>query len=263
MKHEDTEAKGAGNITRLNVPFEIKSIDDSTDDGFFRFEGLASTFGNIDKVNDVVLPGAFTESLKKTTPVILWQHKMVEPIGMPEEIKEVPEGLFIRGRLPKDDSLVSGRVIPQIKVGSISTMSIGFRTRKSNTDQVTGIRELIELDLAEVSLVTIEANEMAKITGFKSEEQDLENNTPLIIDVDGVKEIKTKRDFEKTLRDSGVFSKKAATLLATFFQGEPEEENAGNQETMDSLKSLSEQLESTSISNTLNSMMKKLETTHV
>ena len=43
--------------------FELKQFDE--DDKFFRFEGFASTFGNTDLVDDIVVRGAFTESLKK------------------------------------------------------------------------------------------------------------------------------------------------------------------------------------------------------
>ena len=129
LKKKDDE------FVTAQVKFEVKQVldNDNDDDGFFRFEGMASTFGNLDLVDDIIEPGAFTESLKEILPVILWQHRSSEPIGMPEEIRETDEGLFIRARLPKDDTMVSGRVIPQVKVGSIRTMSIGFRIRESST----------------------------------------------------------------------------------------------------------------------------------
>ena len=156
------------NLEYIQVEFEVKQILDE-DDGFFRFEGLASTFGNIDLVDDVVVKGAFAESLKKRTPIILWQHFSDEPIGMPEEIMENEDGLFIRARLPKEDTLVKGRVIPQIKVGSIRTMSIGFRIPPGGAEvDADGIRRLKQIELLEVSLVTFPANPQARVTGFKS-----------------------------------------------------------------------------------------------
>lgn len=159
------KSSGQG-IEHIDVSFEVKQIDDS-DDEFFRFEGLASTFGNVDLVNDIVLRGAFKDSLVEKTPVILWQHKSDSPLGMPEEIRETEQGLFLKAKLPKADTFVAGRVIPQIKVGSISTMSIGFRIveREFNDE---GIRLLKKVDLLEVSLVTFPANELAKVTGFKA-----------------------------------------------------------------------------------------------
>ena len=175
-KHRPLEVKKvADNKTTIEVPFEVKQIIDD-DDEFFYFEGLASTFGNVDLVSDVMEPGSFRESLTVKTPIVLWQHMSSEPIGMPEEIREVPEGLFIKAKLPKSDSLVNGRVIPQIKVGSVRKMSIGFRTISAEPDmEDPRVRRIKKVDLVEVSLVTFPANPEASVTGFKNlegEEQD-------------------------------------------------------------------------------------------
>ena len=79
-------------MERLTLSFEIKQF--SENDDLFRFEGFASTFGNLDLDDDVILPGAFRESLKKRSPILLWQHQVGEPIGMPEEIFEYEKGLI-------------------------------------------------------------------------------------------------------------------------------------------------------------------------
>lgn len=218
------------NLEYINVPLEIKEIPDK-DDNIFRFEGHASTFGNIDLVDDIVEPGAFRESLAKFMPVILWQHDRWEPIGMPEEIREDEKGLFMVGALPKEDTFVSGRVMPQMKIGSIKSMSIGFRPKKSDMDETTGIRRLIEIELREVSLVTFPANPMAMISGFKSMGLSPEDRkeflveltkaiggSPKVYGADDVKEL-TVRNFENILRESGLFSKDAAVMLANNFKG--------------------------------------------
>ncbi len=154
-------------LNHLEVAFEVKSFgEDEENKDFFVFEGLASTFGNIDLVDDVVRQGAFQKSIQERMPIILWQHRTSEPIGMPVEIKEVPEGLFVRVRLPKADTLVSGRVIPQMQVGSIRKMSIGFNIVDSEMDGK--LRILKEIDLHEISLVTFPANPAADVTGFKA-----------------------------------------------------------------------------------------------
>lgn len=229
----------------ITVPFEMKQLDgEATDPDFFKFEGLASTFGNIDLVDDIVQAGAFLESLQKQTPVILWQHDRYEPIGMPEEVRENEQGLFLKGKLPRKDTFVSGRVIPQMEVGSIKSMSIGFRVREQNIDMDTGIRTIIKADLMEVSLVTFPANPLAAVSGFKSMVESIKglelsgeekkeflseivkslggNHKPYT--VEGVKDL-TLREFEKVLRESGLFSKEAATVLASksSLQGEPDE----------------------------------------
>lgn len=262
MKHKK---KAQDQKESLNVKFEIKQIHEDEDDEFFRFEGLASTFGNIDLVDDIMEPGSFKESLVNTLPIILWQHRSSEPIGMPEEIRETPEGLFVKVRLPKEDSLVRERVIPQIKIGSIRTMSIGFRVRESSFDEVTDIRRIQKVDLLEISLVTFPANPQARVTGFKSvapflqelsltddqSEKILEYFNSKQISVDDLKfldreKIQERRDFESNLRESGLFSKQAAIKLASYFnwsesRSEEEESNAVIKELQSLSKKFSDQ----------------------
>ncbi|MGJ0580928.1 HK97 family phage prohead protease, partial [Xenorhabdus bovienii] len=45
---------------RLDVPLKIKSVSDSGE-----FEGYGSVFGVKDSYDDIVLPGAFENSLKQ------------------------------------------------------------------------------------------------------------------------------------------------------------------------------------------------------
>tara|TARA_R110000772_G_C13310322_1_gene440412 strand:- start:18263 stop:19060 length:798 start_codon:yes stop_codon:yes gene_type:complete len=153
----------------LECDFKIKAIEEE-DEGFFIFEGFASTFGNVDSDGDIIHKGAFLESLKKRMPVVLWQHNRQEPIGMPVTLEETDEGLFIRARLPKADTFVSGRVIPQMKVGSITKMSIGFFILEANEEKIDDrwILNITKVDLLEFSLVTFPANDQADVTAFKS-----------------------------------------------------------------------------------------------
>lgn len=198
-------------LDRIEVPFEIKATNNDDKD-FFTFEGLASTFGNVDQGGDVVVSGAFNKSLVKRAPVILWQHNSSEPIGMPVEVKEVQEGLYLKARLPKDDTLVKGRVIPQMKVGSIRKMSIGFNTIESDRDR-DGVRLLKELDLWEVSLVTFPMNEQAGVTGFKSKTGEKLFN---LEDVAHIADIKSLREF---LKNTDIFTKQAREHVLSKFSG--------------------------------------------
>jgi HK97 family phage prohead protease len=175
-----------------SFPFEVKAT--AEENNIFTFEGYASTFNNVDHGDDIVIRGAFSNSLAKNSQVpILWQHQMSEVIGVSVQLYEDDKGLFIKGNLPKDDTLVSGRIIPQMKVGSIKEMSIGFFTK--NYDRAKdGIRLLKEIDLFEVSLVTKAMNSQALVTGFKSFE--------------------TLRDIEQTLKDNGFSNTEAKTLIS-------------------------------------------------
>lgn len=152
--------------------FEIKNY--RNEEEYFYFEGYASTFGNVDLGNDVIEKGAFTETLKKDKFKILWQHKMIEPIGMPIKAYEDEKGLYIEAKLPKDDDFVRGRVIPQMKCGTIDSMSIGFIVKED--DYKDKVRFIKSLDLFEVSLVSMPMNPRAMVSSFKSE--DIEKYLP-------------------------------------------------------------------------------------
>ncbi len=153
-----------------NIPFDLKGT--SEDDSYFFFEGYAAAFNNIDSGGDRIMPGAFRETLMSGRKVkILWQHKMSEPLGVPVKLYEDEKGLFVRGKMPKDDDLVKGRVIPQMRVGTVDSLSIGYRVMEYNTEKNEDegtVWNLTKLKLYEFSPVTIPMNDEAVITGLKA-----------------------------------------------------------------------------------------------
>ncbi|NWH09214.1 MAG: HK97 family phage prohead protease [Alphaproteobacteria bacterium] len=120
------------------------------------FEGYASLFGIVDQTHDRVAPGAFRRTLLRRPPAgikMLYQHLAHEPIGVWERIIEDARGLYVRGRLVLDSA--RGRdVLALMRAGAIDGLSIGFRTVRGQTDQQTGVRTILEIDLWEVSVVT-------------------------------------------------------------------------------------------------------------
>ncbi len=185
-KEIDNEKQQEGNSTKKSnnmnkeyksFSFEIKNY--RNEEEYFYFEGYASTFGNVDRGNDIIEKGAFTDTLKKDKFKILWQHKMIEPIGMPIKAYEDEKGLYIEAKLPKDDDFVRGRVIPQMKCGTIDSMSIGFIVKEDDyvdygQDERERYKEKVRViksvDLFEVSLVSMPMNPLAMVSSFKSED---------------------------------------------------------------------------------------------
>lgn len=190
------------------VNFEIKQKEE--DENFFFFSGYASTFGNVDRGNDIIEKGAFVETLSNMMPKLLWQHDMSEPLGVFTEAKEDEIGLFVRGKLPKEDTLVKGRVIPQMNVGSIESMSIGFTTRDAERREIGDdiVRIIKKVDLWETSLVTLPMNPKAKVVNLKS----------LDIQRDEVKSFIDKvakfKDIEKLLGEFGFDKGEAKALIS-------------------------------------------------
>lgn len=158
-------------MKKMVVPFEVKQITE--DEDYYIFEGYASVFGNIDLGGDIVQPGAFKETVQELMASkrvgklpVLWQHDHAMPIGTFTDLREDSRGLFVKGRLPKTDTFVSGRVVPQMKAESVSTMSIGYSTLESENSGMA--RLLQKVKLWESSLVTIAMNPLAEITSLKS-----------------------------------------------------------------------------------------------
>ena len=147
----------------MTVPFEMKAFRE--DEDYFYFEAYLSTFGNKDRGDDVVERGAFIESLKVHTPILLAFHNTDEPAGIFESLVEDEVGLFVKGKMPKRDTYVSGRLIPQMLIGSIKFMSIGYSVweQDGSMEISNGVRHLKKVFLWEGSLVTIPMNDQALI----------------------------------------------------------------------------------------------------
>ena len=165
------------NNKSVNIPcdrgqyaLELKSL---SDDG--RFAGYASVFGIVDAQRDIVRSGAFRRSLKsRSGPVqLLWQHQWNEPIGIIEKIFEDARGLYVEGRLLMDVARAK-EAFALLKAGVMKGLSIGYTVKSYRRDPDSGVRELLELDLWEVSLVTMPANAAAQVTVVKQANPDME-----------------------------------------------------------------------------------------
>lgn len=176
---------------------------------FVHIEGMASTFGNLDKQGDVIVNGAFKKTIVDPERKVkfLNQHNSDQPIGVIDKLLETDEGLFMMARMPRENSLVKD-LVPLLQMGAISDFSIGFLVVEADITP-DGNRTIKEIDLVEISLVTMPANPKAKITGVKSDEE--------VLGISDVEGISTKREFEQMLSDTGKWTKKACIALASRF----------------------------------------------
>jgi Escherichia/Staphylococcus phage prohead protease len=132
-------------------------------------EGYASLFGEIDQARDMVVRGAFADTLStrniRRIPM-LFQHDPSEPVGIWLELREDHRGLFARGRLIPE--VTRGReLISLLRAGAIDGLSIGFRTSKARVDPKTRIRRLLAVDLWEISIVTFPLLAGARVRAVK------------------------------------------------------------------------------------------------
>ena len=120
------------------------------------FEGYASLFGVPDLSRDIVLPGAFRETLQNSGPRgvrLLWQHDPAEPIGIWRILREDSKGLYAQGQL--NLATQRGRELDSlIRQGAVDGLSIGFRVKRFRREPKRQSREILSLDLWEISLVS-------------------------------------------------------------------------------------------------------------
>ncbi|SBW05826.1 Phage prohead protease (Modular protein) [uncultured Alphaproteobacteria bacterium] len=155
---------------KRQLDLETKFTPAPSDAGVFR--GYAATFGAKDSYGDIVAPGAFKASLAQhkaagTRPLMLWQHRVDEPIGVWTGIREDMAGLMVEGSLVTDTP-EGGKAYSLLKAGALNGLSIGFRTRKAKA-MPGGGRLLEEIDLVEISLVSLPSNPTARVTDVRAE----------------------------------------------------------------------------------------------
>ena len=134
--------------------------------------GYASTFGgDADSHGDVIAPGAYAASLKAhraagTMPLMLWQHDTTQPIGAWLNLTEDAKGLQVSGRLILETAK-GAEAYALLKGGALNGLSIGYRVK--DFDRLPGGGRLLkEIELIEVSLVSIPAASTARITSVKT-----------------------------------------------------------------------------------------------
>lgn len=156
---------------RMDFSWQIKSIDESG-----KFAGYASVFDMVDSQRDVMQRGAFSHTLRNRTESIklLWQHQMHEPIGVVDRVFEDKHGLFVEGRLLLEVARAR-EAHALLKAGALSGLSIGYSPVRYRIDPDTGVRQLSEVSLWEVSLVTFPANAAASVTVVKQALSEYDN----------------------------------------------------------------------------------------
>lgn len=172
------------------------------------FEGYASLFHREDLGRDVIVPGAFRDSLAKRGAAgirMLFQHDPNQPIGTWIKIHEDARGLFVRGRLATEVAKAR-EVLSLMRAGAIDGLSIGFRTVRGTRNPRTGVRRLEKIDLWEISVVTFPMQPDARVASVKS--HPFAGRAP------------TEREFERWLtQDAGFTRSEARAVLREGLKG--------------------------------------------
>ncbi|MEF2551997.1 HK97 family phage prohead protease [Aurantimonas sp. A2-1-M11] len=218
------KTKDAALLMKQAAPvLDIKALDKSGE-----FEGYGSTFGGEpDSYGDVIAAGAYADSLaahkaKGTMPKMFWQHDASEPIGKWLEAEEDDSGLLMRGKLNMNVQRAK-EAYALLKEGDIDGLSIGYRIREYSVDTDTGVWTLEKLDLLEVSVVSIGANENAVVSSVKAAKAAHELNERL-----KAGDRLTEREFETWLKGLGFSNSQAERAARVHLKGQGEPADAEN-----------------------------------
>lgn len=144
--------------------------------------GYAATFDRIpDSYGDVIAPGAFSKSLERWDGLkaegkyipLLYGHSTDDPaynIGRVIEAKEDDRGLLVTAEFDADNEKAQ-YVRKLVQEGRLYQFSFAYSVNDAGPvtlDDGADAYELRELELYEVSLVQIPANQRAVVTGIKS-----------------------------------------------------------------------------------------------
>lgn len=156
--------------------FKVKA-EESEDKGSGYFVGYASVFGNVDSYGDVMVQGAFADTLKewegRKIPVF-YGHDLTDPmnnIGYVESAEEDDTGLLVKCAVDTEGPGNGPVVYKLLKEGRIDRMSFGFYV--NDADHKDGKTYIKSVSLLEVSVVPAPANPEAAINEVKSSKKDL------------------------------------------------------------------------------------------
>jgi len=146
-------------------------------------ECFVAGIGNKDSVGDIVNSGAFTKSLMRRKPRVVWGHNWNDPIGKVLEIYEVANtdprlplkmkmagigGLFARVQFNLQSEKGREAFANVAFFGEEQEWSIGYKTLKAQFDQKVQANIIYELELYEVSPVLHGANQLTGTISVKA-----------------------------------------------------------------------------------------------
>jgi len=188
----------------ISISLDVKNLASR------EFSGLGSVFRNVDLGGDIVVPGAFKRSLAEhkssgSLPPMFWMHNPAQVPGVWKEMREENDGLFVKGELV--DTPLGNEMRTLLQHKAVRGMSIGYKANDIDFDE-DGNRLLKDLDLWEVSIVSLAMNPLAQVTAAKSR-----------LSVHG-EYIPTHREFERILRDAGCSRKVAMQIVSAVADAE-------------------------------------------
>ena len=146
-----------------------------------------ASFGNVDSDGDLLVKGCFAKSISDRGPesstnrkiAFLWQHDMRDPIGKILKMEEREDGAYAVVQLSDFDAVPNAkRAYCQLQDGVLNQFSFGYNYiwDKMEYDEEKDAFIVKELNLHEVSVVTLGANEETEYIGEVDDMKSFVNN---------------------------------------------------------------------------------------
>ena len=218
---------------------EFKAINGalSIDEAKGIVECFVAAVGNKDSVGDIIIPGAFDESLKRRKPRVVWGHDWNQPIGKVLDIFEVSNadsrlpakmraagvgGLFARVQFNLKSERGREAFSNIVFFGEDQEWSIGYKTHDAVYDNAKQANILKTLELYEVSPVLHGANQLTATISVKSDNQ--KNGDYMGSELAGISPVRrplavTDEAVVDTASDEESYPKRVGEALAKKFGG--------------------------------------------
>lgn len=163
----------------FSAPFQFK-LAAGTAGETGQVEGYGSIFGNTDSHNDIILPGAFQQSLseRKAQGRTLPMHVMHGfyggdglPVGVWNNVQEDSKGLHMQGKISGINTDAGRLLYERVKDGALGGLSIGYSVPEGGSEKVSSpqgpVRHIKQVNLHEVSLVDDPSNPLSRVSELK------------------------------------------------------------------------------------------------
>lgn len=174
---------------------ELKAEDNGTIEGYF------STYDKTpDSYGDIIEPGAFTKTIEKREESghpfpLCFNHDFSAVIGAVDSVKDTERGPFIKAHFL--DTALAQDVRKMLQSGAIYQFSFAYDIlsdrRPTEEEEKAGVMNVLtDLEVFEISVVTVPANQNAVATDVKSVEPETKS---------GRRNSKKDADIIKQIRD--------------------------------------------------------------